>query len=142
MRLKKTDRVVLENAHRLSDAYCLWGDVLFAFLSRHSYFTTKPLSLSLSPHIFYELYIDRAPLLSLTACNPQEAYATMVYCVCNKAALLISLLSISIVRFGLASVVSTGDFNTDFHITWSPSHVNTSADGHSRTLMLDQESGT
>ncbi|CAL9759606.1 unnamed protein product [Musa acuminata subsp. burmannicoides] len=66
----------------------------------------------------------------------------MVYCVCNKATLLISLLSISIVRFGLASVVSTGDFNTDFHITWSPSHVNTSADGHSRTLMLDQESGS
>ncbi|CAL9759567.1 unnamed protein product [Musa acuminata subsp. burmannicoides] len=66
----------------------------------------------------------------------------MVYCVCNKATLLISLLSISILRFGLASVVSTGDFNTDFHITWSPSHVNTSADGHSRTLMLDQESGS
>ncbi|KAK9077235.1 hypothetical protein SSX86_005574 [Deinandra increscens subsp. villosa] len=40
-----------------------------------------------------------------------------------------------------ASVVSTGDFNKDFFVTWSPSHVNTSADGQSRGLKLDQESG-
>ncbi|KAG1366686.1 Xyloglucan endotransglucosylase/hydrolase 1 [Cocos nucifera] len=34
------------------------------------------------------------------------------------------------------------NFNSDFYITWSPSHVNTSADGHSRSLKLDQESGS
>ncbi|ESQ51102.1 hypothetical protein EUTSA_v10022791mg [Eutrema salsugineum] len=40
-----------------------------------------------------------------------------------------------------ASVVSSGNFNEDFLVTWSPTHVNTSSDGRSRTLKLDQESG-
>lgn len=40
-----------------------------------------------------------------------------------------------------SSIVSTGDFNKDFFVTWSPSHVNTSAGGHERSLKLDQESG-
>ncbi|PQM33142.1 putative xyloglucan endotransglucosylase/hydrolase protein 10 [Prunus yedoensis var. nudiflora] len=33
------------------------------------------------------------------------------------------------------------DFNKDFFVTWSPSHVNTSADGRTRSMKLDQESG-
>ncbi|KAL4581076.1 hypothetical protein LXL04_017284 [Taraxacum kok-saghyz] len=41
-----------------------------------------------------------------------------------------------------ASIVSTGDFTKDFFVTWSPSHVNTSTDGRSRSLKLDQESGS
>lgn len=45
------------------------------------------------------------------------------------------------VQISVASVVSTGDFNKDFFVTWSPSHVNTSADGRTRSLKLDQESG-
>ncbi|XP_010517601.1 PREDICTED: probable xyloglucan endotransglucosylase/hydrolase protein 10 [Camelina sativa] len=40
-----------------------------------------------------------------------------------------------------ASVVSSGDFNKDFFVSWSPSHVNTSNNGRSRILNLDQESG-
>lgn len=48
---------------------------------------------------------------------------------------------ISSVQVSEASVVSTGDFNKDFFVTWSPSHVNTSADGRERSLKLDQESG-
>lgn len=44
-------------------------------------------------------------------------------------------------QISVASVVSTGDFNKDFFVTWSPSHVNTSADGRIRSLKLDQESG-
>lgn len=40
-----------------------------------------------------------------------------------------------------ASVVSSGDFNKDFFVAWSPTHVNTTNDGRSRTLKLDQESG-
>ncbi|XP_031284275.1 probable xyloglucan endotransglucosylase/hydrolase protein 10 [Pistacia vera] len=45
-------------------------------------------------------------------------------------------------QISTASVVSTGDFNKDFFVSWSPSHVNTSADGLSRSLKLDQESGS
>ncbi|KAK4438021.1 putative xyloglucan endotransglucosylase/hydrolase protein 10 [Sesamum alatum] len=41
-----------------------------------------------------------------------------------------------------ASVVSTGDFNRDFFVTWSPSHVQTSADGTNRSLILDKDSGS
>ncbi|KAL0334990.1 UNVERIFIED_CONTAM: putative xyloglucan endotransglucosylase/hydrolase protein 10 [Sesamum radiatum] len=41
-----------------------------------------------------------------------------------------------------ASVVSTGDFNKDFFVTWSPSHVKTSADGTNRSLILDKDSGS
>ncbi|CAB4321078.1 unnamed protein product [Prunus armeniaca] len=32
------------------------------------------------------------------------------------------------------------DFNKDFFVTWSPSNVNTSADGRTRSMKLDQES--
>lgn len=48
---------------------------------------------------------------------------------------------VSLIGIATASVVSVGDFNKDFFIAWSPSHVNTSADGHERSLKLDQESG-
>ncbi|KAL0422495.1 UNVERIFIED_CONTAM: putative xyloglucan endotransglucosylase/hydrolase protein 10 [Sesamum latifolium] len=41
-----------------------------------------------------------------------------------------------------ASVVSTGDFNKDFFVTWSPSHVKTSPDGTNRSLILDKDSGS
>ncbi|KAL4288965.1 hypothetical protein AHAS_Ahas19G0338900 [Arachis hypogaea] len=44
-------------------------------------------------------------------------------------------------QISVASVVSTGNFNKDFYVLWSPTHVNTSADGHTRTLKLDQQSG-
>ncbi|XXG63974.1 hypothetical protein AAC387_Pa05g2046 [Persea americana] len=49
---------------------------------------------------------------------------------------------VSLIGIATASVVSVGDFNKDFFIAWSPSHVNTSADGHERSLTLDQESGS
>lgn len=55
---------------------------------------------------------------------------------------LIGLLMLRMVQISVASVVSTGDFNKDFFVMWSPSHVNTSADGRARSLKLDQESGT
>ncbi|KAM3377383.1 putative xyloglucan endotransglucosylase/hydrolase protein 10 isoform X2 [Capsicum galapagoense] len=42
----------------------------------------------------------------------------------------------------LASIVSTGDFNKDFYVNYSPNHVNTSADGRTRSLIFDKESGT
>ncbi|KAL2927648.1 putative xyloglucan endotransglucosylase/hydrolase protein 10 [Bienertia sinuspersici] len=42
----------------------------------------------------------------------------------------------------LASVVSTDNFNNDFFIAWAPTHVNTSADGKTRSLKLDQDSGS
>lgn len=45
-------------------------------------------------------------------------------------------------QFSFASPISTGDYNKDFFITWSPSHVNTSLDGRSRNLKLDNDSGT
>lgn len=47
----------------------------------------------------------------------------------------------SLVHISSASVVSTGNFNKDFFVSWSPDHVNTSADGQERSLKLDQESG-
>ncbi|GAY48801.1 hypothetical protein WN944_028579 [Citrus x changshan-huyou] len=53
----------------------------------------------------------------------------------------IGFLSAYLLQISRASVVSTGDFNKDFFVTWSPSHVNTSADGKARSLKLDQESG-
>lgn len=56
--------------------------------------------------------------------------------------LLIYLISSLLLPVSEASVVSSGDFNKDFLVTWSPTHVNTSSDGRSRTLKLDQESGT
>ncbi|XP_021776103.1 probable xyloglucan endotransglucosylase/hydrolase protein 10 [Chenopodium quinoa] len=54
---------------------------------------------------------------------------------------IIFVTSAILVPFSLASVVSTGNFNKDFFISWAPNHVNTSADGTTRTLTLDHESG-
>lgn len=60
----------------------------------------------------------------------------------HKLVFFIGVLTlISLVQVSDASVVSTGDFNKDFFVIWSPSHVNTSADGHARSLKLDKESG-
>lgn len=59
----------------------------------------------------------------------------------SKLFLLLTSVFASIINSAFASVVSTGNFSADFHITWSPSHVITSSDGHSRSLMLDNESG-
>ncbi|XP_057424620.1 probable xyloglucan endotransglucosylase/hydrolase protein 10 [Lotus japonicus] len=53
----------------------------------------------------------------------------------------LGFVSFNLFQVSVASVVSTGDFNKDFFVIWSPTHVNTSADGHTRTLKLDQESG-
>ncbi|KAJ0967723.1 hypothetical protein J5N97_024640 [Dioscorea zingiberensis] len=55
---------------------------------------------------------------------------------------MLILLLANLITNALGSVVSTGNFNMDFHIPWSPSHVSTSIDGRSRTLKLDQESGS
>lgn len=52
------------------------------------------------------------------------------------------LIAVLTIQDSRASVVSTGDFNKDFFVTWSPSHVNTSADGQSRSLILDKDSGS
>ncbi|KAL3538759.1 hypothetical protein ACH5RR_002125 [Cinchona calisaya] len=60
----------------------------------------------------------------------------------SRIILLIGIIFIKLISISLASIVSTGDFNKDFFVTWSPSHVNTSADGRSRTLKLDQDSGS
>lgn len=46
-----------------------------------------------------------------------------------------------LIQFSSASVVSIGDYNKDFFVTWSPSHVNTSVDGRARNLKLDNDSG-
>jgi len=50
-------------------------------------------------------------------------------------------LNIIVVQIAMASVISTGNYNKDFFVEWSPSHVNTSADGGTRSLRLDKESG-
>ncbi|CDO97322.1 unnamed protein product [Coffea canephora] len=55
---------------------------------------------------------------------------------------LIGVLSVELIQISIASVVSAGDFNRDFFVTWSPSHVNTSADGRARSLKLDPDSGS
>ncbi|KAL8554795.1 hypothetical protein ACS0TY_002837 [Phlomoides rotata] len=60
----------------------------------------------------------------------------------NNFFILISIFSIFLIRDSSASVVSTGDFNKDFSVTWSPSHVNTSLDGTNRSLILDKDSGS
>ncbi|XP_031495490.1 probable xyloglucan endotransglucosylase/hydrolase protein 10 [Nymphaea colorata] len=49
---------------------------------------------------------------------------------------------INLILRTLASVVSVGDFNKDFYITWAPDHLNTSTDGRERSLRLDQQSGS
>lgn len=59
----------------------------------------------------------------------------------HKIIIFFSLLAVRLVQIAEGSVVSNGDFNKDFFVTWSPSHVNTSADGRERSLKLDQESG-
>ncbi|KAI4295812.1 hypothetical protein L6164_035816 [Bauhinia variegata] len=56
--------------------------------------------------------------------------------------LFIGFLSWALFQISVASVVSTGDFNKDFFVIWSPTHVNTSDDGHTRSLKLDQDSGS
>lgn len=53
----------------------------------------------------------------------------------------IAVFAIVLIQDSWASVVSTGDFNKDFFVTWSPSHVNTSVDGTNRNLILDKYSG-
>ncbi|KAI7994001.1 putative xyloglucan endotransglucosylase/hydrolase protein 10 [Camellia lanceoleosa] len=56
---------------------------------------------------------------------------------------IIGVLAMHLVQNSEASsVVSKGDFDKDFFVTWSPSHVNTSADGLLRSLKLDNESGS
>lgn len=61
--------------------------------------------------------------------------------VCHRTVIFIGILTLISIQITNGSVVSTGDFNKDFFVTWSPSHVNTSADGKTRSLKLDQESG-
>ncbi|KAL2512045.1 putative xyloglucan endotransglucosylase/hydrolase protein 10 [Abeliophyllum distichum] len=61
----------------------------------------------------------------------------------SRFTVLIGIFSFSLIQYcSLASVVSTGDFNKDFFVSWSPSHVNTSADGGTRSLKLDKDSGS
>ncbi|CAI9786258.1 unnamed protein product [Fraxinus pennsylvanica] len=60
----------------------------------------------------------------------------------SRFTILIGFFSVSLIQCSLASVVSTGDFNKDFFVTWSLSHVNTSADGGTRSLKLDKDSGS
>ncbi|KAL7206301.1 hypothetical protein ACSBR2_019083 [Camellia fascicularis] len=56
---------------------------------------------------------------------------------------IIGVLAMHLVQNSEASsVVSKGDFDKDFFVMWSPSHVNTSADGSLRSLKLDNESGS
>ncbi|EEF40276.1 probable xyloglucan endotransglucosylase/hydrolase protein 10 [Ricinus communis] len=59
-----------------------------------------------------------------------------------KFIVFIELILASLFQISFSSVVSTGDFNKDFFVSWSPSHINTSADGRTRSLELDQESGS
>ncbi|KAF7128067.1 hypothetical protein RHSIM_Rhsim11G0148700 [Rhododendron simsii] len=59
-----------------------------------------------------------------------------------RLVIFIGLLVVNLLQFSTASIVSTGDFNKDFFVTWSPSHVNTSADGTTRSLTLDKDSGS
>lgn len=62
---------------------------------------------------------------------------------CHKFLVLISILMVNWTQISvLASVVSTGDFNKDFYVMWSPNHINTSSDGRARSLILDKDSGT
>ncbi|XP_039141336.1 probable xyloglucan endotransglucosylase/hydrolase protein 10 [Dioscorea cayenensis subsp. rotundata] len=56
--------------------------------------------------------------------------------------MLILYLFANVITNAFGSIVSTDNFNLDFHVPWSPNHVTTSLDGHSRTLKLDQESGS
>ncbi|KAJ4962680.1 hypothetical protein NE237_022619 [Protea cynaroides] len=60
------------------------------------------------------------------------------YC---RIPIFIGILTVNLIQFSFSSVVSTGDFNKDFHNIWSPNHVNTSKDGRMTSLKLDEESG-
>nr|GEV27609.1 probable xyloglucan endotransglucosylase/hydrolase protein 10 [Tanacetum cinerariifolium] len=59
-----------------------------------------------------------------------------------KSVFLCGLFLLHSLETSFASVVSTGDYNSDFFVALSPSHVNTSADGRSTSLKLDQDSST
>ncbi|KAI3445855.1 hypothetical protein Pfo_002520 [Paulownia fortunei] len=60
----------------------------------------------------------------------------------SKFFVLIAIFSVVLIQGSWGSVVSTGDFNKDFFVTWSPSHVKTSVDGTNRSLILDKDSGS
>ncbi|CAK9322172.1 unnamed protein product [Citrullus colocynthis] len=60
---------------------------------------------------------------------------------CVKTIIFFGVFISNLLQFSSASVISTGDYNKDFFITWSPSHVNTSIDGRTRNLKLDNDSG-
>lgn len=70
-----------------------------------------------------------------------EARKCITMTICHRTVIFIGILTLISTQITSGSVVSTGDFNKDFFVTWSPSHVNTSADGKTRSLKLDQESG-
>uniref|UniRef100_A0A7N0R8Q8 Xyloglucan endotransglucosylase/hydrolase n=1 Tax=Kalanchoe fedtschenkoi TaxID=63787 RepID=A0A7N0R8Q8_KALFE len=67
-----------------------------------------------------------------------KTMGNLCHLLCDVAALYFVLVA----QVSLGSIVSTGNFNEDFYITWSPDHVNTSLDGHLRTLKLDHSSGS
>ncbi|KAF6157959.1 hypothetical protein GIB67_015275 [Kingdonia uniflora] len=46
-----------------------------------------------------------------------------------------------LMQLAFSSVVFVGDYNKDFMVLWGSNHINTSADGHERSLVLDKESG-
>ncbi|GAA0147345.1 hydrolase [Lithospermum erythrorhizon] len=56
---------------------------------------------------------------------------------CNIKILVICCL----MKWSRASVISTGNFNEDYYVVWSPDHVITSPDGKSLNLKLDNNSG-
>ncbi|GMY38813.1 probable xyloglucan endotransglucosylase/hydrolase protein 10 [Fagus crenata] len=60
---------------------------------------------------------------------------------CHKQIIFIALVTLNLYQISEATV-STGNFNEDFFITWSPSYVNTSFDGRTRSLKLDKDSGS
>ncbi|KAK8924019.1 putative xyloglucan endotransglucosylase/hydrolase protein 10 [Platanthera zijinensis] len=60
---------------------------------------------------------------------------------CGSALIMLLTLS-NVIHFSFSATASTGNFDTDFLVTWSSSHVNTSVDRHSRTLKLDLQSGS
>ncbi|PIN19448.1 Xyloglucan:xyloglucosyl transferase [Handroanthus impetiginosus] len=60
----------------------------------------------------------------------------------SKFFVLVATFSYVSIQDSRASIVSMGDFNRDFFVTWSPSHVNTSVDGKTRTLKFDKDSGS
>lgn len=85
-------------------------------------------------HYIYRL-LSATFLILCTQINNEKAMGNF------KSIFLCAVFLLHSLETLFASVVSTGDFNKDFFVTWSPSHVNTSSDGRSRSLKLDQESG-